>query len=78
MAHTAREQKLVNILFQCVLTATDREHAKTFAKMTVEQRATWVAEQLRGCGFDTQPIGASWGVLVTCTRCGGLGCRSCR
>jgi len=26
-------------------------------------QANWVAEQLRGCGFDTTPCGSSWGVL---------------
>lgn len=31
--------------------------------MTIEQRAEWVANQLRGCGFDTHPCGASWGIL---------------
>jgi len=58
-----REQKLIDILFSCVLTISDPEHAGAFSKKTKEERAAWVAEQLRGCGFDTSPVGASWGVL---------------
>ncbi len=63
LSHAAREQKLVDVLFQCVLTVTDPTHAKAFAKKTSEERAAWVAAQLRACGFDTKPVGASWGVL---------------
>ena len=60
---SSREQKLIDILFSCVLTISDPEHASAFSKKTKEERATWVAEQLRSCGFDTVPVGASWGVL---------------
>ena len=28
-----------------------------------EEIAAWVALQLRECGFETTPVGASWGVL---------------
>ncbi len=58
------KQKLVDICFECVLTVLDRDYVKTFTKMTQAERAEWVTKQLRACGFDTQPIGASWGVLV--------------
>lgn len=58
-----REQKLIDICFQLVLTATDKQYVKRFIKMTTEQKADWVAKQLRGCGFDTSPCGASWGTL---------------
>lgn len=58
------EQKLVDICFQCVLTVLDREHVALFTKMSQAERAEWVAKQLRASGFDTQPVGASWGVLI--------------
>ena len=56
-----REQELVDICFQLVLTV--REHVRRFPKDS-EKMAAWVAGQLRACGFDTKPCGASWGVLV--------------
>lgn len=69
---TNREQQLVDLCFQLVLTITndgpDRSdvsgHATAFAKKTNAEKAEWVARQLRLCGFDTRPIGLSWGVLV--------------
>ena len=55
------KQKLVDICFSCViLTHMER---KSFEKMTREEIAEWTARQLRECGFDTSPCGASWGVL---------------
>lgn len=33
------------------------------AKLLSDIAAEWVADQLRKCGFDTAPCGASWGVL---------------
>ena len=62
---TTNEQKLVDICFECVLTALDHEHVEKFVKMTIAERAEWVARQLRECGFDTEPVGASWGSLKT-------------
>ena len=58
-----REQKLVDVCFECVLTVLDKNHVTTFSSMTQEQKAEWVVRQLRECGFDTQPLGCSWGVL---------------
>lgn len=55
------KQKLVDICFQLVLVATSSE---SFCKKTNPEKAEWVADQLRGCGFDTKPCGSSWGVLV--------------
>jgi hypothetical protein len=63
MTQLEREQKLVDICFELVLVATDPECKKSFDSSTQEQRAAWVAEQLRGCGFNTSPSGFSWGVL---------------
>lgn len=55
------EQKLVDICFELVLVATQN---KKFCKKSDEEKAAWVARQLRLCGFETEPMGASWGVLV--------------
>lgn len=60
---TQREQQLVDIVFSCVLTITAPEHAAIFAAKTNEEKAAWVAKQLRECGFDTVPVGACWGRL---------------
>lgn len=59
----SREQKLVDICFELVLTATSEQHSEYFRKLSVEAKARWVADQLKGCGFNTTPCGASWGVL---------------
>ena len=55
------EQKLIDICFELVLVATQN---KKFCKKSNEEKAAWVARQLRLCGFETEPMGASWGVLV--------------
>ena len=55
------QQKLVDICFELVLVATSN---KKFCKKSDEEKAAWVARQLRLCGFETEPMGASWGVLV--------------
>ena len=63
---STREQQLIDICFQCVGLASDPEsYKRRFSKMTHTERMAWVAKQLRECGFDTEPIGASWGVLKT-------------
>ena len=55
--------KLIDICFQCVLTATDDRCYKIKNSKSDEIKAEWVAKQLRGCGFDTEPMGMCWGVL---------------
>lgn len=60
---TDREQKLVNIAFECVAMVTDKQFAAHFQKMPLPERMAWVAKQLRECGFPTHPVGASWGNL---------------
>jgi hypothetical protein len=52
------EQKLIDICFEIALTVTDE-----FTKLSNAEKAAYVAKQLKGCGFDTVPCGASWGVL---------------
>jgi len=54
------EQKLIDISFQLVLAATEDP---IFCAKSYEEKANWVAEKLRACGFDTTPVGSSWGVL---------------
>jgi hypothetical protein len=61
MAKDKREQKLIDLCFEIGLTISDPKH--NFQKKRIEERGEWIAKQLRACGFDTQPIGASWGVL---------------
>lgn len=57
---TEREQKLIDIMFEVAsVTASSWPNAKYNREAHME----WVAEQLRQCGFDTIPCGASWGVL---------------
>lgn len=56
-------QKLIDICFQCVLVATDEKCFKIKYAKSDEIKAEWVAKQLRGCGFDTEPMGMSWGKL---------------
>lgn len=63
MLNFTREQKLVDICFLAVLTATDPLYIKGFAKMSMQEKADWVAAQLSACGFPTDPCGSSWGVL---------------
>lgn len=58
---TEREQKLARIAFQLVLAATDDP---VFCRRSTEQKAAWVAGQLKDCGFPTSPCGANWGRLI--------------
>ena len=60
-----REQTLVDICFQLVLVATDDRTSDYFKNKTNDEKAEWVRERLRGCGFNvSDPVGSSWGVLV--------------
>ena len=55
-----KEQKLIDLLFEMVLASTNDT---VFCKKPRGERMAWVAN-LRTAGFDTHPIGCSWGVLV--------------
>jgi len=57
-------QKLIDICFGLIMTATCKEWSGHFSAMNNEQKAEWVRHQLSGCGFETKPCGASWGVLI--------------
>ncbi len=59
-----REQKLIDIAFGAVLTVLDDECHEVFRAMDQEERTAWVRDQLADCGFHTQPLGCSHGVLV--------------
>ena len=56
----SNEQKLIDITFQLAMVMREKRGMR---HMTKEQLAAWVARNLRDCGFDTQPLGSSWGVL---------------
>ena len=56
------KQSLVNLCFSLVLTALDQKDY--FDGLDTSQKAEWVANQLRECGFPTLPAGSSWGVLT--------------
>lgn len=66
--NTHREQKLVDLCFQIALMIStpgkDRGGIPyDLTKLSASEKAAWVAKQLRACGFDTEPVGSSWGVL---------------
>lgn len=58
MINRSTEQDLIDIMFQVALVSAEYMHGKSR-----EEIAAWVAKQLRECGYDTEPIGASWGLL---------------
>lgn len=55
-----REQQLIDIMFQMVLTTHSHQWFKT---ATVEEVAEWVRQQLGKNGFKVEPCGSSHGVL---------------
>ena len=56
-----KEQKLIDLCFEIGLMISDPEYK--FHEKEVHERAEWIARQLRECGYDTKPLGMSWGVL---------------
>jgi hypothetical protein len=55
------KQKLINLMFEMVMVTTNDA---VFCKRPRGERMSWVANNLRELGYDTHPIGMSWGVLV--------------
>jgi len=55
------DQRLVDICFEIGLLISDQRY-DLYTK-SKEEKAEWIAKQLRICGFDTQPMGSSWGKL---------------
>jgi hypothetical protein len=56
-----REQKLIDICFELVATVLD--HSNYWKGKSMEEKMGWVSRQLKLCGFETTPCGASWGIL---------------
>lgn len=56
----SKEQQLIDIMFQVALTMRNNSW---FVGKSQEEVAEWVQKQLKDCGFETEPCGASWGVL---------------
>ena len=61
MVIQSREQKLVDLCFSIGMTIYMR--GEEFQTLEREEVGAWIADQLAGCGFPTNPCGASWGVL---------------
>jgi hypothetical protein len=58
----SNEQRLIDISFDLVLTF--RSHYNSYFKdKSQEEVAKWVAANLDLCGFPTEPVGSSWGIL---------------
>ena len=55
-------QKLIDIMFEVAITIN--KNSKSFQHLDNEELAEWVAKQLKACGFPTEPVGSSWGVLI--------------
>jgi hypothetical protein len=54
-----REQQLVDAIFEIAV----RMQMGEIKPLSREAAAEYVASQLRALGFDTSPLGMSWGVL---------------
>jgi hypothetical protein len=55
--NSEREQTLIDAMFEIAMRAHE------LAQLDRDDRAKWVAGNLRDLGFDTEPRGMSWGVL---------------
>ncbi len=55
------KQKLIDLMFSMVMAATSDE---IFCKKPRGEKMAWVANNLRYSGYDTHPVGMSWGALV--------------
>ncbi len=64
--HAQQVQNLIDLMFSLVMASTNHAVAKNRAKeeWPDESQAAWVREVLKAHGFETTPIGQSWGVLV--------------
>ncbi len=57
----SNEQELIDIMFQVAFTVRGDEKLR---KRGPEEFAQWLVEQLKLCGFPTEPIGLSWAVIA--------------
>jgi len=61
MYKRSREQHLVDLIFEmCQVSAYHFGKLKDYDR---DKHMEWVAYHLREGGFDTKPMGCSWGVL---------------
>lgn len=66
MVDYVKQQELIDILFAIVMTMHDSAVSMSrnwVADMSRAQIAAWAADQLRAAGYNTHPMGQSWGVL---------------
>jgi hypothetical protein len=67
--HTeSNEQKLIDLMFEIGIKGYGWGydcHSKNASKKNNEQIADWIAKGLMDIGFETTPIGSSWGKLKT-------------
>lgn len=57
MTHS-REQQLIDLMFELTIRCPDY-----YGSDDKEKIAGWVAYQLKQAGFETVPMGLSWGIL---------------
>ena len=53
-------QKLIDITFEVAMTVSSD---RLLRRLNNQNLAKWVSGQLKACGIETTPCGASWGVL---------------
>ena len=54
------QQKLIDIMFEIALMIHNHPY---FQDKNNEKICEWIRNQLKQCGFETIPLGSSWGVL---------------
>jgi hypothetical protein len=57
----SKEQELIDACFAIGLMISDKRY--DLRNQSNEDKAKWIAKQLKGVGFPTTSMGASWGVL---------------
>lgn len=55
-------QKLLDTMFEIAVRNYDNSNFKK--DVSRNQYMEWVREQFHHCGYDTEPRGSSWGVLI--------------
>lgn len=56
----SKKQQLIDIMFQVAMTMHQNPW---FVGKSQEEVAEWLRIQLKNSGFETEPCGASWGIL---------------
>lgn len=65
----SNEQQLVDLCFSIALMLSTKGVGRDgkkydMTKLSIDEKALWIAKQLRDAGFDTRPVGSSHGILV--------------